>query len=125
TASYDAMNVSVLKRATRGLTFKANYSWGKVLDLNSAILAPSGENEPPNLLSPYNRNMNKGMAAYSIEHQFNTNFSYQLPFGNGKRLRGRATDLVNHLIGGGKCNGNLNRQSRLPLTTMTSCTTTV
>src|SRR5262249_779436 len=49
TASYHAMNVSVLKRAARGLTFKANYSWGKVLDLNSAILAPSGENEPPNL----------------------------------------------------------------------------
>src|SRR5207244_2115388 len=28
TASYHAMNVSVLKRAARGLTFKANYSWG-------------------------------------------------------------------------------------------------
>src|SRR5881396_817166 len=44
TASYHAMNVSILKRAARGVTFKANYSWGKVLDLNSAILAPSGEN---------------------------------------------------------------------------------
>ncbi|HYR45197.1 MAG TPA: carboxypeptidase regulatory-like domain-containing protein, partial [Terriglobia bacterium] len=38
TASYHAMNVSVLKRATRGLTFKANYSFSKALDLNSAIL---------------------------------------------------------------------------------------
>src|SRR5436309_1219779 len=34
TASYHAMNVSVTKRAARGLTFKTNYSWGKVLDLN-------------------------------------------------------------------------------------------
>ena len=44
TASYHAVNVSVLKRAARGLTFKANYSYSKVMDLNSAILAPSGEN---------------------------------------------------------------------------------
>src|SRR5262245_30070165 len=116
TASYHAMNVSVLKRATRGLTFKTNYSWGKVLDLNSAILAPSGENEPPNLLSPYNRHWNKGMAAYSIEHQFNTNFSYQFPFGNGQRFGGGATGWVNHLIGGWQWNGILNAQSGFPFT---------
>jgi hypothetical protein len=116
TASYHAMNVSVLKRATRGLTFKANYSWGKVLDLNSAILAPSGENEPPNLLSPYNRHWNKGIAAYSIEHQFNTNFSYQLPFGNGQRFGGGATGWANHLIGGWQWNGILSAQSGFPFT---------
>jgi len=116
TASYHAMNVSVLKRATRGLTFKANYAWGKVLDLNSAILAPSGENEPPNLLSPYNRHWNKGMAAYSIQHQFNTNFSYQLPFGNGQRFGSDATGWVNHLIGGWQWNGILNAQSGFPFT---------
>src|SRR5881296_2962830 len=39
TANYNAMNVSILKRAARGLTFKANYSFSKALDLNSAILA--------------------------------------------------------------------------------------
>src|SRR5213596_1004817 len=118
TASYHAMNVSVLKRATRGLTFKANYAWGKVLDLNSAILAPSGENEPPNLLSPYNRHWNKGMAAYSIEHQFNTNFSYQLPVGNGQRFGSDGTRWVNHLIGGWQWNGILGAQSGFPITPM-------
>src|SRR5881409_2458916 len=116
TASYHAMNVSILKRATRGLTFKANYSWGKVMDLNSAILAPSGENEPPNLLSPYNRQWNKGVAAYSVEHQFNTNFSYQLPFGNGQRFAGGASGWVNHLIGGWQWNGIFNAQSGFPFT---------
>src|SRR5262249_10890758 len=95
---------------------QSKLQWGKVLDLNSAILAPSGENEPPNLLSPYNRNMNKGMAAYSIEHQFNTNFSYQLPFGNGQRFGGGATGWVNHLIGGWPWNGILNAQSGFPFT---------
>src|SRR5437773_7258442 len=105
TASYHAVNVSVLKRAARGLTFKANYSYSKGLDLNSAILAPSGENEPPNLFSPYNRHLNKGVAAYNLAHQLNTNFSYQLPFGSRQRFGSAASGWVNRLIGGWQWNG--------------------
>ena len=106
TTSYHGLNVSLLKRAARGLTFKANYSWGKVLDLNSALLAPSGENEPPALFSPYNRQLNKGAASYSLEHQFNTNFSYQLPFGSGQRFGSGASGWLNHLIGAGSGMGS-------------------
>jgi hypothetical protein len=116
TASYHALNVSVLKRAARGLTFKANYSFGKVIDLNSAILAPSGENEPQDLFSPYNRRMNRGVAAYSLQHQFNTNFSYQLPFGSGQRFAGGASGWVNHLIGGWQWNGIVTAQGGFPFT---------
>ena len=46
TSNYNALNVSLTKRASHGLTFKTNYTWGKVLDLNSAVLAPSAGNEP-------------------------------------------------------------------------------
>src|SRR5438309_3287255 len=105
TASYHALNVSLVKRATRGLTFKANYSYSKVIDLNSAILAPSGENEPQDLFSPYDRFLNRGPAAYSLNHQFNANFSYQLPFGSGQRFGSSASGLVNQLIGGWQWNG--------------------
>ncbi len=116
TASYHAVNVSVLKRAARGLTFKANYAYGKVLDLNSAILAPSGENEPPELFSPYNRHLNKGVAAYSLQHQFNSNFSYQLPFGSGQRFGSGASGWMNRLIGGWQWNGIVTAQSGFPIT---------
>ncbi len=117
TASYHAMNVSVLKRAARGLTFKANYSFSKALDLNSAILAPSGENEPTNLVSgPYNRRLNKGVAAYNPAHQFNTNFSYQLPFGSGQRFGGGASGWMNRLIGGWQWNGIATAQTGFPFT---------
>ncbi len=118
TASYHALNVSLLKRASRGLMFKTNYSWGKVLDLNSAILAVSGENEPPSTYSPVYRHLNKGVAAYSIEHQFNTNFSYQLPFGSGQRFGSGAGGWLNHLIGGWQWNGILNAQTGFPITPM-------
>ncbi|PYS12735.1 MAG: TonB-dependent receptor, partial [Acidobacteria bacterium] len=118
TASYHALNVSLLKRASRGLMFKTNYSWGKVLDLNSAILAVSGENEPPSTYSPVYRHLNKGVAAYSIEHQFNTNFSYQLPLGSGQRFGSGASGWLNHLIGGWQWNGIVNAQTGFPITPM-------
>ncbi|PYS17099.1 MAG: hypothetical protein DMG15_00290, partial [Acidobacteria bacterium] len=76
TSSYHSLNVSLIKRATRGLTFKTNYSFGKVLDYNSAVLAPAGENEPAAIISPYVRRLNKGIAGFSLAHQFNASYSY-------------------------------------------------
>jgi hypothetical protein len=116
TAGYHALNVSLVKRATHGLAFKANYSYSKVMDLNSAILAPSGENEPQDLFSPYNRFLNRGPAAYSLTHQFNANFSYQLPFGSGQHFGSDAHGVVRHLIGGWQWNGIVTAQGGFPFT---------
>jgi len=88
-----------------------------VLDLNSAILAPSAGNEPPDIFSPYHRNLNRGIASYSIAHQFNANFSYQLPFGNG------TSGVLNRLIGGWQWNGILNWQGGFPFTPLAGSNT--
>ena len=116
TSSYHSLNVSLLKRTTHGLSFKANYSYSKVMDLNSAILAPSGENEPADVFSPYYLFLNRGVAAYSLQQQFNANFSYQLPFGNGQRFAGGANGLVDKLISGWQWNGILTAQGGFPIT---------
>jgi len=116
TASYHALNVSLIKRATHGLAFKANYSYSKVMDLNSAILAPSGENEPADTFSPYNLALNRGPAAYSLHQQFNANFTYQLPFGNGQRFGSATGGWMNQLIGGWQWNGILTAQGGFPMT---------
>src|SRR6058998_3923495 len=116
TASYHSLNASLVKRATRGLTFKANYTYGKVLDLNSALLAPAGENEPPAIISPYIRYRSKGVASFSLLHQFNASYLYQLPFGNGQRFASGATGFVNQLVGGWQWNGIFTAQSGFPFT---------
>jgi len=115
TSSYHALNVSLLKRFSYGVTFKANYTYSKVMDLNSAILAPSGGNEPPDVFSPYNLALNRGPASYSLNQQFNANFSYQLPFGNGQRFGGNAGGWLNQLIGGWQWNGIVSAQSGFPM----------
>src|SRR5215831_7780852 len=116
TASYHALNVSLQKRVTHGLAFKANYTWSKVIDLNSAILAPSGENEPADVFSPYDLFLNRGPASFSLHHQFSANFSYQLPLGRGQRFGGGAGRWKNQLIGGWQWNGIITAQGGFPLT---------
>jgi len=116
TSSYHSLNVSLVKRASHGITFKTNYTYGRVIDLNSAILAPSAGNEPPDVFSPYNLRLNRGVASYSLQHQFNGNFSYQMPFGNGQRFGNGASGVVDHLIGGWQWNGIVNAQGGFPFT---------
>src|SRR5215471_3365752 len=116
TASYHALNVSLQKRVTHRLAFKANYTYAKVIDLNSAILAPSGENEPADVFSPYNLFLNRGPASFSLHHQFSANFSYQLPFGRGQRFGRSASGWKNQLIGGWQWNGIVTAQGGFPLT---------
>ena len=116
TASYHALNVSLQKRVAHGIAFKANYTWSKVIDLNSAILAPSGENEPADVFSPYDLFLNRGPASFSLHHQFSANFSYQLPLRRGQRFGGGADGWKNQLIGGWQWNGIITAQGGFPLT---------
>jgi hypothetical protein len=116
TSSYHALNISLQQRVTHGLAFKVNYTWAKVIDLNSAILAPSGENEPADVFSPYNLFLNRGAASFSLHHQLSANFSYLLPFGSGQRLGSGASGWKNHLIGGWQWNGIVTAQGGFPQT---------
>jgi hypothetical protein len=117
TSSYNALQVSLTKRLNRGLFFKANYAYGKTMDLNSAILAPSAGNEPPNIPSPYyRRQLNRGIGSYSLNHQFNGNFSYALPFGSGQRFGSGASGVVDRLIGGWQWNSSVRWEGGFPFT---------
>ncbi|OLE86145.1 MAG: hypothetical protein AUG08_15645 [Acidobacteria bacterium 13_1_20CM_2_55_15] len=116
TSNYHAMNLSLTKRASRGLAFKTSYTWGKVLDLNSANLVNGADNEAPTVLNRFDRKRDKGPASFSLLHQFSTNFSYQLPFGNGKTFGSGATGWVDKLIGGWQWNSIFVANSGFPIT---------
>jgi hypothetical protein len=116
TSSYHAMSLSLLKRVRGGLTFKSSYTWGKVLDINSANLVNGADNEPTTTLNRFNRRLDKGPASFSLLHQFNTNFSYQLPFGNGKAFASGAAGWLDKLIGGWQWNGIFTATGGFPIT---------
>lgn len=116
TSSYNALHVSLVKRATRGLTFKTNYTFSKSLDYNSGGSSNASQNQTKSLLDVYNLALSRGIAAFSLRHQFNGNFGYQLPFGNGRHWASNAKGLLDELIGGWQWNGIVTAQSGFPLT---------
>ena len=116
TSAYHALDLSLVKRASHGLTFKVNYTFSKVLDLNSALLQSEGTNQPQDILNPYDLRLNRGPAAYNLTHQFNLNYSYELPFGHGQYFASGATGVLNQLIGGWQWNGIFATQSGFPFT---------
>jgi Carboxypeptidase regulatory-like domain len=116
TTSYHSANVSLTKRATRGLTFKTNYTFSKILDINSAFLATSATNEPPTVLNPFDMKHDRGPASFNLKHQFNANFSYQLPFGRGQYFGTAVTGVLDKLISSWQWNGSITAQSGFPFT---------
>jgi hypothetical protein len=116
TMSYNSLNVSLVKRASRGLSFKANYTFSKALDFNSAGSSSAGTNQPKAILNPYNLKLSRGPAAFNLKHQFNANYTYQLPFGQGQRFGGNAGGVLNRIIGGWQWNGIVTAQSGFPFT---------
>jgi hypothetical protein len=110
TGHYNALNVSLTKRQSHGLAFKASYTWAHAMDTQSATATGGANNEPSSTVHPYNVALDEGTAAYDLTHQFNANFSYRLPFGQG------AGGWVEKLIGGWQWNGVYSASSGFPFT---------
>ena len=113
---YHAANVSLVKRVSAGLGFKANYSFSKLIDDMSANTGSTGANEPYLIWNRYNIGLNKGSAAFNLRHQFSANFSYELPFGAGKASGSGATGVWDKVISGWQWNGIISAQGGFPTT---------
>jgi len=118
TSSYQSGNVSLVKRSRGGLMFKTNYTFAKTLDHHSATSTITAQNQPSTVLNPFDLKLSHGPASFHLKHQFNTNFSYPLPFGRGKAFGGGASGWVDKLISGWQWNGILSAQSGFPITAL-------
>jgi Carboxypeptidase regulatory-like domain len=116
TSSYHALNVALIKRLSYGLSFKTNYTFSKILDVNSQLDTDFNLSAPSDVLDSYDLALSKGPAAFSVEHQFNGNVSYELPFGRGKHWGGAASGVVGKLIDGWQWNSIVTAQTGLPFT---------
>jgi hypothetical protein len=116
TSSYHALNVSFIKRLSYGLQFKTNYTYSKVLDMNSQLDTAYSQNTPSTVQNSYDLASAKGPASFNLKHQFNTSYSYQLPFGRGQRWGSGATGVASHLISGWQWNTILTIQAGFPFT---------
>jgi hypothetical protein len=106
-SSYQSAQFKLVKRYNAGLTFLASYTFAKSIDNYTSILFPLDDR--------LNRGLSAaGGKAVDIPHNFTFSYSYELPFGTGKRWfsGSRALDLV---AGGWSVNGVTTFRSGQPL----------
>ena len=80
-SKYHSLAFKLEKRVSRGLTFDANWTWSKAMDVASDPGPTFHEfNIPQNV---YDRTPERALASFDHRHRFTFTYSYELPFGQG------------------------------------------
>jgi Carboxypeptidase regulatory-like domain len=107
-ANYNALQVSLRKTFSSGVTYAVNYTW-------SHGLANYGDNltANPDPQNAYNYSNEMSNSNVDVEQRFVSNFLWQLPFGPGKRYLSKS-GVTGKLLGDWQFNGIVTIQSGLP-----------
>jgi hypothetical protein len=83
-SSYNALQLRATQRLWRGLSYTANYTFGKSIDDDSGVQALESGGIRQN---PYDRRADRGRSNFDVRHNFVANFTYDLPFTSEGRLK--------------------------------------
>jgi hypothetical protein len=100
-----AAYVDVRRRVSRGLTFTANYTFGKSLDDASDSSPDTRTLTTPTTLGQqvsygFPRSDDRSLSTFDIKHNFTSTILYDLPFGKGRQFLSDSPSIVNGLLGG-------------------------
>jgi hypothetical protein len=115
-SSYNALQVDVIHRFSNGLQFRANYTWSKDLDMNSALTGAQASNEAQMVMDPYDLHRDWGPSAYNIPNSASISGTYDLPFGKGKPWANNLGGFGNRLVSGWQFNTIVSLESGFPFT---------
>jgi hypothetical protein len=94
--SYNALQAKVEKRFS-DLTLLAGYTWAKNISINGAFTQTGNGTAPQDA---YNLNNEKSLSVHDIPHTLNVIYTYDLPFGKGKKYLSGSNAVVRALAGG-------------------------
>ncbi|MBK5291837.1 MAG: hypothetical protein JJE04_09210 [Acidobacteriia bacterium] len=109
--NYHAMQWSLRKRFSGGLTLDFNYTYSKSQDL--ASVEENSGSFAGFLVNSWNPSQRRGLSDYDQRHIYNLSWIYELPFGNGKRLATTAKWL-DPFVGGWQFSGIWTQSTELP-----------
>ncbi len=76
-SNYNALELSIEKRFSKGVSLTANYTWSKSIDTNSFASSLNSTNNI--ILDPYNRNLYRGVSDFNVPQNFVLNYVWELP----------------------------------------------
>jgi len=114
--NYNALQAKLEQRLTSGLSFLISYTRSKLIDeassvFDASILTGPIANFP--VADSFNRQLERDLSTGDIPNVFVASFTYELPFGKGKRFN--PGGLMDKLVGGFEVAGVVTLQSGLPL----------
>ncbi|HEX8130756.1 MAG TPA: TonB-dependent receptor [Pyrinomonadaceae bacterium] len=112
-SNYHSLQVRLQQRLTRGLAMLASYTYAKSIDDASNFFTSAGDPNFPQ--DSQNLRLERGRSNFDVRHRLSTSFSYELPFGRGRRFLGD-DGLATALVSGFQFNGIITLQSGRPFT---------
>jgi hypothetical protein len=109
-SSYNALQVDVIRRLTKGLQVRGNFTWSKNLDVGSALTGAQSSNEAQMVMDRFNLPRDWGPSGLNVAAQSSISASYALPFGKS------SSGLTQKFIGGWQLNGIATMLSGFPIT---------
>lgn len=114
--SYNALQVTLEKRFSRGFLFRLSYTHSKLIDDASSVFSASVLTGPVAnfpVADSFNRKLERDVSNGDIPNNFVASYVYELPFGQGRRFN--PSGLVGRFLAGWEVAGVIALQSGLPL----------
>lgn len=116
TSSYNALQVDVSRRFSKGLSFRGVYTYSKALDDGDSLNQTTAGNAPGLMANPYNLRADKGLATFNVTNLAVLNALYAVPFGQGQIYLSGPTGWKGHLVSGWSLGSIVTLQSGFPHT---------
>jgi hypothetical protein len=115
-SSYNALQVDVNRRFSRGLSLRGAYTFSKILDDGDSYNGTAAGNAPGLVSNPYNIRADWGLGTYDVRNLGVISATYDLPLGHGKHWLGGEKGVTGGLISGWAVNSIVTLQDGFPFT---------
>lgn len=105
--NYNALQTTLNRRFSRGLTFGLQHTWAH------SIGTSAGSNEARTAHNPYDYNADYGNNNFDVRHSMNVTSLYELPFGRGQRWM--KSGVASTVLGNWQLGGIFNFRTGLPV----------
>jgi hypothetical protein len=110
---YHGMTAKFEKRYSDGLQMMASYTYGHALaNTGTTLSGATGFG----ILDPRNYSSSYSTAAWDLRHNFVANFTYEIPFGKGKKWGSNLSTAANAALANWQVNGILTLHTGYPYT---------
>ena len=116
TSSYNALQVDVTRRFSKGFSVRGVYTFSKALDDGDSLNQTTAGNAPGLVSNPHNLRADWGLATFNVTHIGVINALYTLPFGEGQRYGSDISGWTKYLVNGWSLASIVTIQSGFPLT---------